>query len=147
MLLAQYKPPLRKYVVTSVQQLAKLANISAHCEYFVKYECFDSQLLSGPVSIGYVHDWWVSRDGKAMTYWGGWNYTSYMHACGLNRSRADPRYGCNFDINDYVSRESRELLTTTAELPVIQLRFGDTGEAGDYERGNTPLKLMCYGIN
>ena len=64
------------YLVTSVQQLAKLADISAHCEYFVKYECLDSQLLSGPGSIGYIHDWWVSRDGKAMTYWGGWNYPS-----------------------------------------------------------------------
>ena len=76
MLLAQYKLPLRKYILTSVQQLARLADISAHCEYFVKYECLDSQLLNGPGNIGYMHDWWVSRDGKAMTYWGGWNYTS-----------------------------------------------------------------------
>ena len=127
MLLAQYKLPLRKYIVTSVQQLAKLADISAHCKYFVKYEYLDSQLLNSPGSIGYMQDWWVSRDGKAMTYWGGWNYTSYTHACGLNRSCADPRYGFNFDINDYVSRENKELLTNKAELPVIQLRFGDTG--------------------
>ena len=76
MLLAQYKLPLRKYIVTSVQQPAKLADIFAHCEYFVKYECLDSQLLNGLGSIGYMQDWWVSRDGKAMTYWGGWNYTS-----------------------------------------------------------------------
>ena len=75
-----------------------------------------------------------------MTYWGGLNYTSYMHACGLNRSCADPRFGCNFDINDYVSRESRELFTTKAGLPVIQLRLGDTGEAGDDERGNHTLE-------
>ena len=140
MLPAQYKLPLRKYIPTSVQQLARLADISTHCEYFVKYECLDSQLLNGPGSIGYMHDWWVSRDGKAMTYWGGWNYTSYMHACGLNRSRADPRYGCNFDMNDYVSRENKELLTNKAELPVIQLRFGDTGEAGDDERGYHTLE-------
>ena len=63
-----------------------------------------------------------------------------MHACGLNRSCADPRYGCSFDINDYVSRENRELLTNKAELPVIQLRFGDTGEAGDDERGYHTLE-------
>ena len=142
MLLAQYKLPLRKYILTSVQQLARLADISAHCEYFVKYECLDSQLLNGPGNIGYMHDWWVSRDGKAMTYWGGWNYTSYMQACGLNRSRADPRYGCNFDMNDYVSRENKELLTNKAELPVIQLRFGDTGEAGDDERGYHTLETQ-----
>ena len=63
-----------------------------------------------------------------------------MHACGLNRSCADPRYGCNFDINDYVSRENRELLTNKAELPVIQLRCVDSGEAGDDERGYHTLE-------
>ena len=68
MLLAQYKLPLRKYIVTSVQQLARLADISAHCEYFVKYECLDSQLLNGPGSIDYIHDRWVSRDGRVELY-------------------------------------------------------------------------------
>ena len=43
-------------------------------------------------------------------------------------------------MNDYVSRENRELLTNQAELPVIQLRFGDTGEAGDDERGYHTLE-------
>ena len=55
MLLAQYKLPLRKYILTSVQQLARLADISAHFEYFVKYECLDSQLLKGLGSIGYIY--------------------------------------------------------------------------------------------
>ena len=128
------------------------------------------QLLSGPGSIGYMHGWWVSRDGKAMIYWGGGNYTHYMCLCGLNRSCWYPcygnlvpphlqsqgkapwgrgwRYGCNCVINDYVWRENRELLTNKTELPVIQLRFGYTGEAGDNERGYHILgKLKCYGIN
>ena len=30
-----------------------------------------------------MHGWWVSRDGKAMTYWGGGNYTLYMCLWGL----------------------------------------------------------------
>ena len=51
MLLAQYKLPFRKYIVTSVQQLAKLADTSTHCEYFVKYDCLDSQLLEGGVRV------------------------------------------------------------------------------------------------
>ena len=76
-------------------------------------------------------------------------YTHYMCLCGLNRSCVYPcygnlvpphlqsqgkapwgrgwRYGCNCDINDYVLRENRDLLTNKAELPVIQLRFGYTG--------------------
>ena len=76
-----------------------------------------------------MHDWWVLRDRKAMTYWGGGDY--FLH---------DPRYRCNWDINDYVWRKNRELLTNKAELPVIQLRFGDTGEAGDDERGYHTLE-------
>ena len=76
-----------------------------------------------------MHDWWVLRDRKAMTYWGGGDY--FLH---------DPRYRCNWDINDYVWRKNRELLTNKAELPVIQQRFGDTGEAGDYERGYHTLE-------
>ena len=98
-----------------------------------------------------MHGWWVSRDGKAMTYWGGGNYTPYMCLCGLIRSCAYACYGnlvpphlqlqsqgkapwgrgwryvCDCDINDYVWQENREQLTNKAELPVIQLRFGDTG--------------------
>ena len=63
-----------------------------------------------------------------------------IHAWRLNRSCADPRYGCNCDINDYVWRENRELLTNQAELPVIQPRFGDTGEVRDDERGYHTLE-------
>ena len=143
MLVDCYEPAgcLSGSIVTSVQQLVKLADISAHCEHFIQYECPDSQLLNGPGSIGYMHDWWVLRDGKAMTYWGGGIILlTSINAWRLNRSCADPRYGCNCDINDYVWRENRELLTNQAELPVIQLRFGDTGEARDDERGYHPLE-------
>ena len=108
--------------IMSVQQRAKLTDISEHCEHLIKYECLDSLLFNGPGSVGYMHGWWVSRYGKAMTYWEGENCTRYMCACGLNRSRVDPRYGCSSDINDYVRREDRELLTNKAEFPVIQLR-------------------------
>ena len=68
----------------SVQQLAKLTDISAHCEHFIKYECLYSMLRSGPGSLGYMHGWWVLPYGKTMTYWEGENSTPYKSACGLN---------------------------------------------------------------
>ena len=72
--------------------------------------------------------WWVSRDAKAMKYWRRGNYTPYICLCTVKSiMRISSLYGCNCDINDYVWRENRELLTNMAELPVIQLRFGDTG--------------------
>ena len=66
--------------------------------------------------MGYMHGWWVSRDGKAMTYRGAGNSTPYMCACGLNGSGADPLYGRHCDINDYVWREDSGLLTNKADL-------------------------------
>ena len=88
--------------IMSVQQLAKLTDISAHCEHFIKYECLDSMLRSGPGSVSYMRGWWVLRHDKALTYWERENSTPYKCACGLNRSSVDPRYGCNSDINDYL---------------------------------------------
>lgn len=109
----------------SVQQLAKLTDISAHCEHFIKYECLaDWMLLSGPGSVGYMHGWWVLRHDKAMIYWERENSTPYKCACGLNRSSSvDPRYGCNSDINDYVWREDRELRTNKAGFTLLLVGY------------------------
>ena len=129
--------------IMSVQQLAKLTDISAHCEHFIKYKCLDSMLRSGPGSVGYMHGWWVLRHGKAMTYWEGENSTPYKCACGLNRSCVDPCYGCNSYINDNIWREDRELPTKKAEFPVIQLRWY-RGSARRWTRLNTLGKRKCY---
>ena len=52
---------------------------------------------------------------------------------------------CNCAINDLVWREDSGLLTEQPELPVSQLRFGDT--QGEDEEGYYTLgKLKCYGI-
>ena len=120
--------------LTHVAQLTRLTDVSAHCEQFIKYECRHSRLFRDGFG------WWVSRDGNKMTYWGGGNSVPNMCACGLNGSCA-----CNCDINDDVWREDSGLLTNKSHLPVIQLRFGDTGDAG--EKGYHTLgKLKCYGM-
>ena len=53
--------------ITCVPQVAGLLDISAHCEQFIKYECYGSALLY----MGSSDGWRVSRDLKKMTYWGG----------------------------------------------------------------------------
>ena len=128
--------------LTSVTQLAKLTDVSAYCEQFIKYECLQSVLLYN----GNMYGWWVSRDGKKMTYWGGVNSTSYKCACGISGKCANPSYGCNCDANDYIWRNDSGLLTDKSHLPVIQLRFGDTD--GNKQDGYHTLgKLRCYGTN
>ena len=130
--------------LTSVPQLAGLLDVSAYCEQFVKYECYNTALLY----MGNPAGWWVSRDMAKMTYWGGATPAdSYKCACGVTSPNtcADPTRGCNCDKNDNAWREDSGLLTEKSHLPVSQLRFGDSGSSE--EKGYHTLgKLKCYGM-
>ena len=130
-----------QYIGANLHQLGNLTAISAHCEQFIKYECYNSMLLLNSDMFG----WWVSRDGEKMTYWGGANAIDlYKCACGLKGTCANTAYGCNCDKNDKVWREDSGLLTNKSHLPVMQLRFGDTLS---HQRGyHTLRKLKCYGM-
>ena len=128
------------YSGTSLSQLAGLTDVSAHCEQFIKYECYGSLLNFASFPYG----WWVSRDSSQMLYWGGASPDSQKCACGMTNSCANPSRACNCDKNDFVWREDSGLLTDKSTLPVKELRFGDTGtnEKGYHTLG----KLKCYGI-
>jgi len=128
------------YTEASLLQLASLANVSTHCEQFIKYECFGSKMFRDKIFA-----WWVSRDSATMTYWGGAAPGSGKCACGMNSSCAKRNLDCNCDANDKEWREDSGLLTDKAHLPVKQLRFGDTGL--DFEKGYHVLgKFKCCGI-
>ena len=128
-----------RYTGVSLSQLASLTRVSSHCEQFIKYDCYGSALLFN----NNLHGWWVSRDSTGMRYWGGASGNGKC-ACGMTNSCANPSYGCNCDANDNVWREDSGLLTDKTKLPVIQLRFGDTG--GTKEQGYHTLgKLKCFG--
>ena len=133
------------YSGASLSQLVKLTDVSTHCEQFIKYECYGSVLLDD------FYAWWVSRDSSKMTYWGGASSGSNKCACGMTNSCTDSSYGCNCDKNDEVWREDSGFLTDKSQLPVKQLRFGDTGINGpnnvaDEKGYHTLGKLKCYGI-
>lgn len=125
-----------KYLGTSLLQLANLVAVSYQCEQFIRYECMASVMQIS------LYAWWVSRDGVNMDYWGGAAPGSRKCACGMTNSC--PK--CNCDRNDYVLREDSGYLTDKLTLPVTQLRFGDTGEAGEYGY-HTLGKLYCYGFS
>ena len=132
------------YDEASLIQLASLTASSSHCEQFIKYECYNSRLLLN----GGMYGWWVSRDDEKMKYWGGVNSVPFKCACSLTDTCADSSYGCNCDKNDGNWREDSGLLTNKSKLPVIQMRFGDTGEfVSRNESGYHTLgKLECYGL-
>ena len=128
-----------QYTGTNLSQLAMLTRVSLHCEQFIKYECHHA-LIFHYEEIG---GWWVSRDSKKMTYWGGASANKKC-ACGMTNSCANPNLGCNCDKNDNVWREDSGHLTNKTLLPVKQLRFGDI--RGQNEEGYHTLgKFKCYG--
>ena len=135
-----------QYTKASLVQLASLANVSRHCEQFIKYECFGSVMSKNKTFLA----WWVSRDFAKMTYWGGAAPGSGKCACGMDNSCAKQNLSCNCNANDKKWREDSGLLTDKAHLPVKQLRFGDAGYSykKDFnEQGYHTLgKFSCYGI-
>ena len=121
------------YIGVNLSQLASLTEISSQCEQFIKYECYHSRLFDGQ-----MFGWWVSRNKLSMTYWDG-------PSASESKCAWRTETGCNCDRNDEVWREDSGLLTDKTQLPVIQLRFGDTGDS--IEKGYHTLgKLKCYGI-
>lgn len=126
----------------SIAQLSRLTEISLECEQFLKYECLHSRLR--------FYAWWVSRDGVSRTYWGGTgsNRGTNVCACGVNvpNTCADPSEKCNCNKNDAILRSDEGLLTWKQDLPVIELRFGDTQESSNEMGYHTLGKLKCSGL-
>ena len=90
--------------------------------------------------------WWVSRDSMNMTYWGGAKPCGnrLRFACRVKKTCTRAGCRCNCDANDLQWREDSGFLSDKTDLPVKQLRFGDTRQ--NYERGYHTLgKLKCYG--
>ena len=135
--------------ITSVEQISVLLDNSAHCEQFIKYECYGSLLFNSvqPVS-GIPFGWWVSRDYKEMTYWGGATPTdTFKCACGARRNNTClyKDRGCNCDANLLSWQEDSGVLKEKSDLPVLQLKFGDTGDS-DEKGYHTLGKLKCHGM-
>ena len=127
-----------KYNV-SMEQIAAVIKTSQRCEQFIKYQCHGTviRVRTSPYA------WWVSRQGAKMKYWGGAAVNSGKCACGMTKSCAGGN-SCNCDRNDNVLREDSGFLTDKNSLPVTELRFGDTGDSGEYGY-HTLGKLLCWG--
>ena len=131
------------YTGASLCQLASLTDVSSHCVQFIKYECFHSRLNFWAASR---FGWWVSRNSKVMTCWGGASPDSKECACGRRESCVGGKR-CNCDQNDEEWREDSGLLTDKSTLPVTELKFGDVGFTGriDEKGYHTLGKFKCYG--
>ena len=127
------------YTGVSTAQLAALTRVSQTCEQFIKFESNND--------VAFVPDsaaWWVSRDGRKMTYWGGAGGSANMCACGVTNSCSGGKT-CNCYNNVRSGwREDSGLLTDKSALPVLQIRLADFDDSGE-EGYHTLGKLKCYG--
>ena len=128
----------------SMEQIVAIINKSRRCEQFIKYECHMTGLKFHKPTA-----WWVSRDGVAMTYWGGAEPGSNNCSCGMTStciSQSETKK-CNCDQNEDLWTGDSGYLADKSTLPVSELRFGDTGKLNEYnEIGYHTLgKLQCWG--
>ncbi|XP_033106006.1 neurexin-4-like [Anneissia japonica] len=124
------------YDLTS-EQIAAVKNVSSSCRQFIKYACIGSLFNGRGIYEGKYH-YWISFDGQIMHNWGGVPTGTTGCACWMTRTCDNPTYRCNCDVNDGVPRQDHGYLTDKAALPVLELRFGDTGsqtEKGVYTLG------------
>ncbi|KAL1140158.1 hypothetical protein AAG570_000090, partial [Ranatra chinensis] len=131
-----------------IQQLEALTNRSRSCSQRIEYTCRKSRLLNSPSSEENFrpYSWWVSRRNQRMDYWGGSVPGSRKCQCGIMGNCIDSTKWCNCDSGlDSQLTDDGELKDKN-ELPVKQLRFGDTGNALDEKSGSYRLgPLMCEG--
>ncbi|XP_066267407.1 neurexin-4-like [Branchiostoma lanceolatum] len=120
----------------SMEQVRAVVDQSTLCKQQIKYECHGSVIWSSTTPYA----WWVTWDGRQADYWGGASPGSGKCACGQSGTCSGR---CDCDANDYTWREDSGFLSHKDDLPVTQLRFGDTGDG--LEQGYHTLgKLICY---
>ncbi|KAK9504052.1 hypothetical protein O3M35_010488 [Rhynocoris fuscipes] len=130
------------------KQLEALTNRSTTCSQYIYYSCLQSKLFNSPSTEENFrpYAWWVSRNNQKMDYWGGSVPGTRKCHCGIMGTCIDPTKWCNCDsgLDSRLSDEGE--IKDKNELPVRQLRFGDTGTPLDEKEGNYRLgPLICEG--
>ncbi|CAH1775387.1 unnamed protein product [Owenia fusiformis] len=128
------------------EQFDELIGRAYNCKQFLKYSCFNSRLLS-PTGIKNTpsYGWWIGRTNLNMDYWGGAAPGSGKCACGLQDNCEQGSETCNCDAQQAKWTSDEGNLEHKEHLPVMELRFGDTGSINSANRGRHLLEqLICY---
>ncbi|CAH0552688.1 unnamed protein product [Brassicogethes aeneus] len=129
-------------------QIGALINRSSTCRQHIQYACKNARLLNSPSEEGNFRpfSWWVSRHNQKMDYWGGALPGSRKCECGILGTCKDPTKWCNCDSVRDEWQVDMGFIQEKENLPVKQLRFGDTGSALDEREGRYTLgPLICEG--
>jgi hypothetical protein len=129
------------YRNADVSQIEKLIDNSFSCQQFIKWDCKGA--MFGFWFPRDIDNWWVGRGWQNQYYWGDAETDSKTCGCFPYCYPTVRNSTCNCDANLKLQwLEDSGLLLDRKRLPVLQLRFGDTGES--YEAGQFTLgPLIC----
>ncbi|XP_035219190.1 neurexin-4-like [Stegodyphus dumicola] len=133
------------YNGTTEEHLIALIESSFSCQQYIKWACKGS--MFGFWYPDAIDSWWVGRNWEDQYYWGGAETDSGSCGCHPYCYPTSRNSTCNCDSNEKLKwLDDSGLLLDSRRLPVLQLRFGDTGEsneAGEHTLG--PLKCRATG--
>lgn len=138
---------------------------SSTCTQHIQYACKNARLFNSPSEEHQFEpfSWWVSRKNQKMDYWGGGLPGSRKCECGVVGTCNDRTKWCNCDGDapfwlidsgewKFYKKDNLKTVFTLGDLnekddlPVKQLRFGDTGTALDEREARYTLgPLICRG--
>lgn len=108
------------YNVTSIRQLAALAEMSAECRQSIQYDCNFAPLEFNNVA----YSWWNDRDGNAQYFWSGSDSSAHICQCDIDGDCADSTVKCNCDSMAPVQLSDSGVIRAKEILPVTRLNFG-----------------------
>ncbi|CAH8495689.1 unnamed protein product [Schistosoma rodhaini] len=135
------------------ETLGELVRRSIECDQSLTYQCWNAKLLQLPAGGGTTYEnrawgWWVSQDGRPQFYWGGGVPGLQKCACGVEGTCTGDSLTCNCDSDGSTTPPLVDtgLLQFKDHLPVMEVRFGDTGGINDDKRAIYRVgPLRCYG--
>ncbi|KAA0186846.1 Neurexin 4 [Fasciolopsis buskii] len=135
------------------ETLGELVRRADRCEQAISYECWNALLLKLPPGGGTTQEnrawgWWVNRKGRPRFYWGGGVPGLQKCACGVEGTCTGDSLTCNCDSAGSTTPPlvDQGLLQFKDDLPVMEVRFGDTGGINDDKRSRYKVgPLLCYG--
>ncbi|CAH8438063.1 unnamed protein product [Heterobilharzia americana] len=142
-----------KYGRADRDTLGELVRRAVECDQSLTYQCWNAKLLQLPAGGGTTYEnrawgWWVSQEGRPQFYWGGGVPGLQKCACGVEGTCTGDSLTCNCDSDGSATPPLVDtgLLQFKDHLPVMEVRFGDTGGINDDKRAAYRVgPLRCYG--
>ncbi|XP_064594700.1 neurexin-4-like isoform X2 [Liolophura sinensis] len=129
-----------------IEAAIAIINRAKTCCQFVSYKCVNSTLMASPPGSSKPYGWWVGRNNAPHYYWGGAPPESRNCSCSTTQAGCVEGLGCNCDAGLSTQQTDEGCLSNKKDLPVTQVRFGDTGDKTDAKTAEFQIMdVKCSG--